>query len=398
MSAVNLNTIAQSIATFTGESQTVEQKDLKKAGLNGKQQAQALKYDINNNGLSPEEFVNYLNAQTTPYVITSPDGKYQIKNGKITKLRAGEDAIPSLLSLAEEIVLILQDLAPHTNINLKNYKNWHAKWFKKGEKKGVLRLDGGDFKESLAKLIGPLHIEESDITDAAIDAIFGNHDGKLDKNDLLTKKQFLERLKIAKKVFAVKKQLGETFAGFLQRKQIYFVSMPLLKKSFLSNQIMYLVLRSSTAKDRLKKHFLEIAGNAYIQLGKNDKEKSECQSKVQEIREALEEGTIDPTKLEIPEELQEILLYTYMADFERTCIQKDITIDEDIQWQDPKIMDAFVRGIFGGNFILGLDTILPQDEDGDFDETEITQEMIMKLGQRQLPLPEQTAIPTAPAK
>ena len=408
MSGITLNTIAQKIAAYGGKPNTVEEKELEKAGFKGEKKQEALKCDTDGEkGLSLDEFLKFLGAQTGPYVISTPEGDYRVSDGKIEEQpsqpeggeKAGpaeevnEKASPVIEGPLDKAFRILQELSPHTTINKAEFMKWCAKWFKDGE----LCVDDGDFKEGLAQL---LTLDEDDITDGALDAIFGNHDGKLNDEDMLTQEQFLERMQIAKKVFSVRSKFGENFAGFLRRKKIYFVNMTELAKGFSNNQMLLRILMSHDACQELKEKYLEAAGEAYVWLAETDEEKRDRQFAVNELKQLLEK--VPPANPEeIAEqaaklgELEELLFYAYLSDFERTCIQKEIEIEEDIDFGKPNIMDAFVKGIFGGNFILSNYSILPQEEDGDYADDKITEELILELGKKGLPPlhPEDNAAP-----
>ncbi|MEE8638747.1 MAG: hypothetical protein V3T21_06895 [Candidatus Margulisiibacteriota bacterium] len=347
---------AGKVAGLSGDPDTIEKEDLRKTGLAQDKITEALTFDGNRDGLAPEEFLDFIHAQANPFTLEVNGRSYRVQNGKIEP----SDAYINKIIIKLNQLLRSSGKRIHAG-RIGDYEGF-MEWFK-----GILNKNNGrividdDFREEFAR---QLRIPEKDITEAALDALFGDQNGELDEEDIISVPLFMERLDLAIKFFAVRKQLGEGFVGFLRRKRIAILNFGELQKRSAQYNVFYAIMQNRVAYDEFKNRYLGLAGEAWKDLARIEGRADQYQERAEIITKIWKGDK------KIPQELQELLFFTYLTDFEISCLKSEIKIDGDINWKDPKVLDDFVKGVLM-NFVLGRD--LPEGED------EITEEIIHQV-------------------
>ncbi|MBU0672810.1 MAG: hypothetical protein KJ732_07280 [Candidatus Margulisbacteria bacterium] len=291
----------------------------------------------------------------------------------------------------QEYDLLCQIAPRNAHPNEGDYMEWRESVI--GED-GKIDVNSSAFRSGLARL---LSMDVDDVEDAPLDAIFGNQDGNLNGHDELTPEQFLGRLQIASRYFLTRgaQEGQDSFATFLQNRQIYFIDGSSLTSAPDSRFVLVLdhllLTDSSPAGLSDFRNNMQAAGNAWIESAGQDPEvRDERERTVRRILGNIDEAesladVFDGEDAEDANQLKELLFYAYMSRFEAHCRTSEIDIDNDIDWNNPQVINAFVNGIFT-DFILRRENTVPQ-------EGEIDHDFIMNYAQYDLPAPTPSATP-----
>src|SRR3989338_2385870 len=256
-----------------------------------------------------------------------------------------------------------------------DYRTHHESWFaedRDGDGQPEVDINSGEFETGLAALLG---VGESEINDAPLDAIFGNQDGRLNGDDLLTAEEFIARLEIAVRYFEVSSRTsgGQRFSTFLRNDTVVFVNTSVLSgglDGFEFNSLLERLLQNpenydyTAALNRLKDMW-GAAGSAWVELEEGlaaeDRQTINedvmynlgilCDEEASDSGKAAAAAALLAT-LNEQGDIGELLFFAYISTLETDLVQHRNDIEGSIDWEDPTLRSDFMTGLFTDYVLL----------------------------------------------
>jgi len=305
---------------------------------------------------------------TTDTVSISPEAAADVETpaaevGTIAQAGAAPESASTPRNLDDPFYLLHQMAQPSVTISEPQYNTWIAECLEEGN--GRIDLNSSTFRNGLADL---LHVRHGDVEDEAVDAIFGNQDGRLDDADNIDMEQFLERLQFAHTFFEARRGSGSSagFGAFLGRENVNVIdftvpSLYAASNSYFMNLINDILDNNnseSTDRDQVET-LLRAAGNAWAERAETDQIEQDRRQAVDQLLSNFDQvhsmsdiwralGMASDTEAQA--EFGQLLCYGLISRLESQYVRTEVEFDDDISWNDPQVRDCFVRGLLA-NFI-----------------------------------------------
>ena len=201
---------------------------------------------------------------------------------------------------------------------------------------GSIAIDG-DFLDRLAEVTGR---SSREITEKAIDAMWGNGNGSLGEDDSFADlAEFIRRTEELVPIFAVKAEAGESIYDFMRSNNIVFVPESRAGKIF-KKTIDFAELYNR--KDRLFLSCLQYASRGYLRSMSRIKGEDAATAAQKELDRIVKDGDWKS----LPDEFATLLFVAYKTTFDFHLKDKDIDFDSEVDLRQPDHLALFMRGIF----------------------------------------------------
>jgi hypothetical protein len=268
--------LARQIAKSKGQNGTVENQELRSAGIDPNQ-ARNRRHDANRDGrLQPQELAKFLAQRQGNQTITVNGRSHRIVNGRLQTREGG--AAPGAKKIKKKAVPVGPEtpmwrahryleaaLGRGREIDPAKFKAFYIKCFGENGDKNDKKISiySTKFKEGLADLLG---MTASQLEKCGLDAVFGNQDGKYG-NDTIDRELFTLSCRHAMTFFMVRQQampnLGGLTGYLMVEDGIHIIDQQATIPLFLKH-ILPRILNKPFSRNRLAK-YLQWARRAWIE-------------------------------------------------------------------------------------------------------------------------------------